>query len=116
MPKDCSDNYKDIKFLELAREISKESTAIQQKMASVIVKAGKVISIGINLKDKHAEARAIKPHMDYRGCDIYVSRWNGRISRPCDACQKKISKAGIRRAYYISLDGKMVQETFKEID
>ena len=105
---------KDTKFLELAREISKESTAIQQKMAAVVVKAGKVISIGINLKEKHAEARALKRHMDYEGCDIYVSRWNGRISRPCPSCQTKIIKAGIRRAYYIALDGSIVTETFRE--
>ena len=101
-----------MKFLDLARQASYESTAIQQKMAAVVVRGGKVISIGINLKNKHAEARALRPHLDLEDCDIYVMRSNGRISRPCKDCQALIIAAGIRRAFYIALDGSMVKETF----
>ncbi|HVT63117.1 MAG TPA: hypothetical protein VHD33_06505, partial [Legionellaceae bacterium] len=78
------------KFLNLAREISRESPAIQQKMGSVVVKSGKVISVGINHGMTHAETSALKRHMDYRGCDIYVMRWNGRVSKPCPECELKI--------------------------
>jgi deoxycytidylate deaminase len=102
------------RYLELAREISYQSTAVQQKMASVIVKGGCILSVAVNLNWKHCEARAIKPHRDYRGATIYVMRSNGRCSRPCDACQKLIIKAGIKRAIYISWDNIMVTESFKE--
>ena len=100
------------KFLNLAREISRESPAIQQKMGSCIVKAGKVISIGINHGMTHAETSALKKHMDYRGCDIFVMRWNSRVSKPCSACEQKIINAGINRCYYISLEGNIVEERF----
>ena len=104
------------RYLQLAREISYSSTAVQQKMGSVIVQGGCILSVGVNLNWKHAEARAIRPHRDYRGATIYVMRSNGRISRPCPACQSKIIKAGIKRAIYIALDGSEVTETFKEAD
>lgn len=98
------------KFLELAREISRQSTSIQQKMASIVVRSGKIISIGINRNFSHAEARALRPHMDLRGCDIYVSRWNGKTSKPCPACQTKILDAGINRCYYIDVHGNTIEE------
>ena len=99
-----------IKYLHLAREISKQSTSIQQRMAAIVVRSNKIISVGINRKDSHAETRALRPHMDLRGCDIYVMRHNGRISRPCPNCQAKVIKAGINRCYYIGLDGSIVEE------
>jgi deoxycytidylate deaminase len=100
------------KFLKLAQEISRQSTAIQQKMAAIVVKSGKIVSVGINRNMSHAETRALRPHIDYRGADLYVSRWNGRISRPCPECQMKAIQAGIKRCYYIGLDGSIVVERF----
>jgi|ERR1700690_441576 len=105
---------KTIKYLRLAQEISKQSTSIQQRMCAITVRGGKIITVGVNRNFSHAETRALRPHMDLRGCDIYIARRNFRISRPCSECQKKIIKAGIRRAIYIALDGTIVTETFKE--
>ena len=102
------------RHLQLALEATSQSTAKHQRMASVIVKGGRVLSIGVNLDFKHAEARAIRPHRDYEGATIYVMRHNGLCSRPCNDCQKKIIKAGIKRAVYISWDNTIVTETFKE--
>ena len=99
-----------IKYLELAREISRQSTSIQQKMCAIVVRSNNIITIGINRGNSHAETRALRPHMDLRGCDLFVSRWNGRISRPCPKCQAKVIEAGIRRCYYIGLDGSIIEE------
>jgi deoxycytidylate deaminase len=101
-----------VKFLELARKLSFESTAKQQKMAAVIVRGGAVLSVGINHKWNHAETRAIRPHRYFGGSTIYVMRSNGRCSRPCLDCQRKIIQAGIDRAVYIALDGTVVTERY----
>ena len=101
------------KFLNLAREISRSSTSIQQKMAAIVVNSGKIVSIGINRNFAHAEARALRPHMDLKGCDIYISRWNGRTSKPCPDCQDKILAAGINRCYYIDVKGNTIEERLR---
>lgn len=100
------------KYLGLAHKLSLESTAKNQKMASVVVRGGNIISFGINLGYRHAETRALRPHMDLEGCDIYVMRANKLCSRPCIDCQQKLIKAGIKRAYYVSRDGNIVRENF----
>ena len=99
-----------IKYLELARKISGQSTSIQQQMCALAVRSGKIISIGINRKNSHAETRCLRPNMDFEGCDLFVSRWNGRTSRPCPKCQLKAVDAGINRCYYIGLDGSIIEE------
>lgn len=102
------------RYLKLAHTISYTSTAINQKMAAVVVKGGAILSVGVNLNYKHAERRALLPHRDYEGATIYVMRTNSKCSRPCDACQKLLIRAKIKRAIYISWDNVMVTETFKE--
>lgn len=102
------------RYLQLALEGCNLSTAKQQRMCAVIVKGGRVLSIGANMGWKHAETRAIRPHRDYKGATIYVMRENERVSRPCNDCQKKIVRAGIKRAIYISWDRTVVTESFKE--
>ena len=104
------------RYLELAREISRSSTAIQQRMAAIVVKGGAVMSVGVNLNWKHAERRALLKHRNYEGATIYVMRENAKCSRPCNECQKLLIKAKIKRAVYISWDNVMVTETFKEPD
>ncbi len=116
------------KFLKLAlRRIDGEeySHQIQHRHAAVIVKAGRVLSIGRN-RDKthpnsieydehgnlytrsiHAEMDAIskvknKSHL--KGATIYVAR-KGRsgeagMSCPCKMCQSFISRYGLKRAVF----------------
>ena len=116
------------KFLKLAlRRIDGEeySDHIQHRHAAVIVKAGRVLSIGRNrnkthpdsvgvdddgevfTKTIHAEMDAIlrvknKSHL--KGATIYVAR-KGRnekagMSCPCKMCQKLISKHGLKKAVF----------------
>lgn len=101
-----------IRYLELARELTRYSTAKQQRMAAVVVKGGAVLSTGVNQGWKHAETRALRPHQNLRGATIYVARHNGRCSRPCDDCQRKIIQAGIAKAVYIAWDGSVVNERY----
>jgi deoxycytidylate deaminase len=100
------------RYLRLAHELTKYSLAKQQRMAAVVVKGGSVLSTGVNYRFHHAEARAIRPHKDFTGATIYVARHNQRCSRPCNDCQRKIIRAGIKRAVYISQAGTVVTERF----
>lgn len=100
------------RFLQLAHELTRYSTAKQQRMAAVVVRGGSVLSTGVNRGWSHAEHRALRPHMDLRGAVLYVARHNMRCSRPCDDCQAKAIKAGIRKAVYVSRDGTVVTERY----
>jgi len=116
------------KYLRLAlRRIDGEhySKDLQYKHAAVIVKAGRVLSIGRN-RDKthpnsilidedgnsytlsvHAEMDAIsrvKNKDQLRGATIYIAR-KGRtghpgMSCPCKMCQDLINKYGMKRAVF----------------
>ena len=115
------------KFLKLAlRRILNESYSdhIQHRHAAVVVKAGRVLSIGRNrnkthpdsvlysdgeriLKTIHAEFDAIsrvKNKEQLRGATIYVARLgrNGHpgMSCPCKMCQQLINKHGLKRAVF----------------
>ena len=116
------------KFLRLAlRRIDGEeySKDIQHRHAAVIVKAGRVLSIGRNRDKTHPDAvgvdedgeaftRTIHAEMDaiykvknkehLRGATIYVAR-KGRnqepgMSCPCKMCQGLISKYGLKKAVF----------------
>lgn len=90
------------------------------KHGAVIVKGGRVISIGINKNRNHptivssehikthcsvhAEVDALRKVKNAKGATIYVARVNkrgqDRLSRPCDRCHKAIKDAGIRKVVY----------------
>lgn len=90
------------------------------KHGAVIVKGGRVISIGINKNRNHptvvsaehikthcsihAEIDALRKVSNAKGATIYVARVNkkgqDRMSRPCDRCHDAISDAGIRKVIY----------------
>jgi len=96
--------------MRIATKLSKTSRHKAQRMAAIVVRGGSVVSAEVNIDRKHAEARAIRPHQNLIGCDIYVARSNGRVSKPCPACQVLIKEAGIRRMIYIGWDGSIVKE------
>lgn len=120
------------KFLRLAlRRIlgEKYSDHIQHRHAAVIVKAGRVLSVGRNrnkthpnsvlnedgeriLKTIHAEFDAIsrvKNKDQLKGATIYVARLgrNGHpgMSCPCEMCQNLINKYGLKKAVYTTEGG-----------
>lgn len=109
-----------MRFFSLAREVSKLSNYHTHKLAAIIVKGNRIVSIGINdqkthpksdtrFNKLHAELAAIiRSRTDLRGASIYVYREqkNGEIgcSFPCSACYEAIRSAGIKRIYYSDYD------------
>lgn len=94
-----------LRHLERARRISYTSTAVQQKMAAVVVRGGAVVSYATNHGWNHAEARACRPHLDLTGTTIFVARSNGRVSKPCPECRLLLATAGVKRMVYVDIDG-----------
>lgn len=108
-------------FLSLAAKVA-ESGNMSYKHGAVIVKGGRVVSVGINKwrispemasKEKeynpnmtyHAEADAIsRVSGDLSGAVIFVARINKKglwsFSRPCNRCMKLINSAGIKKIIY----------------
>lgn len=93
------------------------ASEMKQQHGAVVVKSGRVLSIGINkLKNNpehvvgyglcsiHAEADAISRVKNPRGAAIYIARVNNngepRLSRPCDDCAKMIRDVGISKIVY----------------
>lgn len=90
---------------------------MRQRHGAVVVKGGRVLSIGINKWKNnpenvvgygkcsvHAEADAISRVKNPRGATIYVARVNNqghpRLSRPCDGCATMIREVGISKVIY----------------
>jgi len=102
--------------LRLAEKVA-ASSSMKQKHGAVIVKGGRVMSIGHNKwrnhpdiieEDKikqvcsvHAEVDAISRVADTRNAVIYIARVNNGglpvMSRPCDNCYESILNAGITK-------------------
>lgn len=107
------------KHLALAKKVAAASEE-RNRHGAVIVKNGRVISIGINKfrnhptiieENKiseycsvHAEVDAISRAKVTDGATIYVARVNRRgqerFSRPCDNCYLAIKKAGINKIIF----------------
>jgi deoxycytidylate deaminase len=106
-------------LLTLASRIA-ETSDLPQKHGAVIVKSGRVLSVGINKwRNKntantggvynphltyHAEIDALNHFNDVSGSTIYIARIgkNGehRFSRPCNRCLTALHAAGIKKIIY----------------
>jgi tRNA(Arg) A34 adenosine deaminase TadA len=91
-------------------------------LGAVIVRGGKVLSVGVNSRRQneyvffhgnhpdgtvHAEIDAVfkvRRKIDLDGCKMYVARVtkNGDIAlaKPCEMCRQVLSRYGIRRVYF----------------
>lgn len=101
--------------------------------AAVLVKGGRILSVGINKPSQNSYVRRFGPYdhvtlhseldailqvrkkIDLTGCKMYVARLfkkNGEpaISRPCEWCQETLKKFGIKKVYYTSWDGSIEVE------
>lgn len=108
------------RFLNLASRIA-ETSILPQKHGAVIVKAGRVISLGVNkwrnremnspqaeynpYLTYHAETDAIgNARNDLSGATIYIARigkdGNEKFSRPCQRCTQAIKAVGIKKVIY----------------
>lgn len=97
-------------------------------MSAIIVKGGKIVSIGRNkpkmntyIKNRahhencasiHAEIDAIfkvRRKIDLKGCDMYVARITKHgdhgMAAPCPMCMRTIERYGIKRVFYTLSDG-----------
>lgn len=111
-------SMKDIYNLNKAMGLALASKE-KHRHGAVIIKKGKVISWGINVRKNdpnicsfpltesgvHAEVAAIKKaNTSLEGATIYVARINKTgqplLSKPCERCQAAIEKAGIKKVIY----------------
>lgn len=110
-----------------AKKQANKSPFKQHKVGAVIVKGGRILSTGFNSirwnkklqkNNIHAEESAIVKLLTERrihdlvGADIYVTRFTkgGRVgmARPCGNCNRLIATCGIRRVYYTTDDGNVL--------
>lgn len=105
-----------MKFFDLAKKVSKLSNHRNFKIGSVIVRGGKVISVGTNkikthpksthpFKSLHAEMAAILlAKQDLRNCELYVFRQKkdgqNAIAKPCQYCMELITESSIKEVHY----------------
>lgn len=103
---------------ELFKQVAMQQcakSAYKQKMGAVVVYKGKLVGKGCNkvhhtgvprLDGLHAEMEALNnTTAKYReGCIVYVCRVNRRgevvLAKPCDACEKKMRKIGVRHVWF----------------
>lgn len=107
-------------YYNMALKEAAKSEHPAYRMAAIVVKGGSVVSKAFNIKretigtvpnrGRHAEARALKPHMSYIGATIYVARHDSGVSRPCNDCWSKIKDARISKVIYMDVNGCTVIE------
>jgi len=112
------------RYFELARRMAKESTYGKLRHGAVLVKGGRVVSVGFNkgsycafgqrFRDQykyghatqHAEISAILgiSAKTTQGASMYVARINNenkfRMSKPCCMCHEVMEFVGVRKVYY----------------
>ena len=97
-------------------ELAQKSDVKSSKHSCIIVKQGKIVGKGWNIKGSitksiqyytltvHAEAHALLKRKKWDNCDLYVFRFNRKgetlNSKPCDTCSFLIQRAGIKNVYY----------------
>lgn len=107
-------------FLNLAVRTA-ETSDLPQQHGAVIVKAGSVISLGVNKwrnRSLNNQKEGYNPHLTYHaevdaighantdltGAVIYIARIGKggaeRFSRPCQRCTQAIKAAGIKKVVY----------------
>ena len=113
----------EISFLDRAGRVAGTSTE-RQKHGCVIVKGGRVISVGVNTflnhpnvvsnpdreSSFHAEINAIRG-LDVSGSTVYVARVNNRgetkLSKPCLECYKSLKEAGVKKIIWTEDNGRI---------
>jgi deoxycytidylate deaminase len=110
-----------IKFFDLAKKISKLSDHKNFHIGCVIVRGGKVISVGTNKVKTHPKSRhpffslhaemaaILLAKQDLKHCEMYVFRAlrdsTLALSKPCQYCLEMITEAGIKEVHYTVQEG-----------
>jgi dCMP deaminase len=106
-------------MLNIATRVAETSTFEKKRHGAVIVKAGRILSVGVNKwrnqdlvnsysyspdSTVHAEIDALSRVEDPKGAIVYVSRVNQHgeelFSRPCERCSKALIKAQVKAVVY----------------
>lgn len=103
------------RWIRLALKTAATGKHPQHLVGAVVVKGGNVLSKAANLSRPfgldncgfHAEERALREDIDYRGATIIVVRINSKsgntgLSRPCIKCMKIIRSRGLKKIIYLS--------------
>lgn len=110
---------KEQSFLNMAYTLA-EASEVDKRHGAVIVKNGRVMSLGINkwrnkgleqehaywldILTVHAERDALSRVSDARGAVVYIARVGKEgerlMSRPCWRCMKALAEAGVKRVIY----------------
>lgn len=98
-------------IFQALRESAKIKGKWQHALGAVIVRGGKILSIGVNNYDRgmHAEVAAIlNCRSKLKGADIYVARHRRNqicgLAKPCSKCENLIRKVGISRVIFTTDD------------
>jgi tRNA(Arg) A34 adenosine deaminase TadA len=111
------------RLLTLACKLA-EASELPQKHGAVIVKSGRVLTVGVNRwRNKnlthtepeynpnltyHAEIDALNRFQDVTGATIYIARVGKnnepRFSRPCSRCLIALKDAGVKKIIYTTND------------
>lgn len=110
---------KDKRWIKTCLKIASRNKIKHYKHASILVKGGRIISIGVNktkagclgdpcyhLKGWHAELDCLHKvdPKDAKGAILYVGGWSkgGRVikSKPCPYCQQYLKKFDLKAVYY----------------
>jgi deoxycytidylate deaminase len=116
------------KWIKLAQKFALKSRFPNYQMAAILVKAGSVVSVGINnlspgiLKNKNYGKKAIHCELDailgidesvLRNCSIYIAGFSKKknliLSAPCKDCVKLLSKCGVKHVYYHDKSGAVLR-------
>lgn len=114
-----------MKFLTLAKQVSRKSDHHTHKMGCVIAKGSKILGCGFNVlkthpksphkhKSIHAEfMAALNAGYDIEGATAYVFRQQKdgtlAMARPCESCWRFLMDCGIKKVVY-SFEGSFRQE------
>ncbi len=109
------------RWLTNAVNLAEMSTHPQWKVAAILVKGGRVLSMGVNRYRNspakvglegvsyHAEEVALKRAGDASGATIYVARVTRSgylgLAKPCEKCQELLETHGVRRAVWTTQHG-----------
>lgn len=103
------------RWIRIASKIARQGPPQKVYVGAIVIRGGAVLSTAFNImstsRDKHAEKRALKPHLDLKGATLIVVRVTAgqgeKMSMPCSNCQEAIKRAGIGKVVYIDRDGEV---------
>jgi pyrimidine deaminase RibD-like protein len=110
-----------LKWLNYAVDVSSTATHYQWRVGAVLVKGGRVLSMGVNRYRNlpsqvdlegvsyHAEEVALKRAGDVEGATIFVARVTRSghlgLAKPCERCQELLHAHGVHSAVWTEPTG-----------